>query len=264
MTEPRRAVLLDAVGTLIEASPGVYEVYRQAAIDECQVELPVEVIRQRLGEAMRSLLAAEQTTSEQGEREFWRSVVRATFPEAESTGGTEGECRGQARGGANRVFDRLFDRLWDHFARAGNWRVYSDVAEAWDRLEQSGLVVGIASNFDQRLVTIGGELPPLDRAAHIFTSARLGYRKPHEGFFRRIEAELGLPPQACLLIGDQLDTDVLGAVRAGWRAIWIDRSPPTGVSSVPPVLPPALPPALTAQVVRVGSLTEAAGLVSES
>lgn len=238
MTGGRRAVLLDAVGTLIEAQPGVYEVYRQAALEDCGIDLDVRVIHQRLGEAMRSLLAVDQVTSEQGEREFWRAVVGATFPEA-------------AIGVA-----RLFDRLWNHFAEPSSWRVYPDVAEAWDELERRGMVVGIASNFDQRLVAIGCQLPPLNRTNFVFTSARLGYRKPHLGFFRRIEAELKLPPQACVLIGDQLDTDVLGAVRAGWQAIWIDRSPPSGVSRTRPTLPD--------QVTRVESLTEAACLVSET
>jgi putative hydrolase of the HAD superfamily len=37
------------------------------------------------------------------------------------------------------------------------------------------------------------------------------------------ERQLGLAPGACVLVGDHPLNDVIGAKRAGWHAIWLDR-----------------------------------------
>jgi putative hydrolase of the HAD superfamily len=63
--------------------------------------------------------------------------------------------------------------------------------------------------------------------------------KPDTRLFEICRAELGLPPQACALVGDHPLNDVVGAKRAGWSAVWIDRSgdgtyvPPAGCREVP-------------------------------
>ena len=47
--------------------------------------------------------------------------------------------------------------------------------------------------------------------------------KPDKGIFEVVERELGLTPDACILVGDHPVNDVAGAQRAGWRAVWLDR-----------------------------------------
>jgi FMN hydrolase / 5-amino-6-(5-phospho-D-ribitylamino)uracil phosphatase len=47
--------------------------------------------------------------------------------------------------------------------------------------------------------------------------------KPEKGIFEIVERELGVPPAACVLVGDHPLNDVVGAKRAGWGAVWIDR-----------------------------------------
>jgi FMN hydrolase / 5-amino-6-(5-phospho-D-ribitylamino)uracil phosphatase len=47
--------------------------------------------------------------------------------------------------------------------------------------------------------------------------------KPDKGLFEVVEHELGLDPPACVLVGDHPLNDVVGAKRAGWRAVWLDR-----------------------------------------
>jgi HAD superfamily hydrolase (TIGR01509 family) len=47
--------------------------------------------------------------------------------------------------------------------------------------------------------------------------------KPDKGIFDVVEQRMGVGPEACVLIGDHPLNDVVGAKRAGWRAVWIDR-----------------------------------------
>lgn len=47
--------------------------------------------------------------------------------------------------------------------------------------------------------------------------------KPDKGLFEVVERQLRLSPSACLLVGDHPLNDVIGAKRAGWHAVWLDR-----------------------------------------
>jgi FMN hydrolase / 5-amino-6-(5-phospho-D-ribitylamino)uracil phosphatase len=63
--------------------------------------------------------------------------------------------------------------------------------------------------------------------------------KPDVRLFEVSRRQLGLPPAACVLVGDHPLNDVAGAKRAGWSAVWIDRSgdgtytPPDGCDEEP-------------------------------
>lgn len=67
----------------------------------------------------------------------------------------------------------------------------------------------------------------------IFTARELGARKPDLKFFRQMESVLGMRPEQMVMVGDKFSEDVLGAKRAGWRAIWYN---PDG-ESAPGLLP---------------------------
>jgi putative hydrolase of the HAD superfamily len=202
-----KAVLFDAVGTLIYADPPVRAVYAAAASD-FGVSLDEEAVERRFLKAFRKYnLAAtgEMTTSELAERDRWRAIVTSVFPEI-------APC------------DAIFQRLWNHFAMPTSWRLYGDVTDCWRRLSDAGLQVGIASNFDQRLLGICHGLHPLDQFKHVFTSSRLGWRKPATQFFRAIETATDLKPNQLLLVGDDWDSDYLGATAAGWQAVHLNRA----------------------------------------
>jgi HAD superfamily hydrolase (TIGR01509 family) len=63
--------------------------------------------------------------------------------------------------------------------------------------------------------------------------------KPDTQLFDICRQQLGLSPEACVLVGDHPLNDVVGAKRAGWSAVLIDRSgggtyvQPAGCSEVP-------------------------------
>ncbi len=219
MTEPTetprgiRAVLFDAVGTLFHSDPPITRVYAEtgrrwgAMLDEAEVAARfTPAFLRHFGRAGRGSPAALTVSSEWLERDRWRRVVADVFVEIPDAG------------------EGLFQSLWDHFARGANWRLFPDVVPTWRALRSRGLPLGIASNYDGRLLSVLRELPPLDECRHVFHSARLGHSKPGRGFFQAIEAEMGLRPDELLFVGDDRTNDYHGALDAGWRALWIVRT----------------------------------------
>ena len=47
--------------------------------------------------------------------------------------------------------------------------------------------------------------------------------KPEQGIFEIVEREMAVSPSGCVLVGDHPFHDVVGAKRAGWWAVWLDR-----------------------------------------
>lgn len=205
-----RAVLFDAVGTLIYPAPAVADAYY--AVGQ---RFGSTRTRQEVGERFRWAFARDdasegqsdlqsKATSEEGEYERWRGIVAHVFDDLADTG-------------------ELFATLWQHFAENRHWRLFDDAPAAWRELSERGYLLGIASNFDQRLDALCDALPPLDTCPNRFVSSHLGYRKPGVRFFRAIEQTLQLPPSQLMLVGDDYENDYLGALAAGWQAILISR-----------------------------------------
>jgi putative hydrolase of the HAD superfamily len=101
--------------------------------------------------------------------------------------------------------------------------VFHDVAPLWHELERRRTIVGIASNFDARLLALCRALPPLDRAKHIFPSSVVGFAKPCREYFQRVQQKLAVQPHEILLVGDDPVADYAGAIAAGWQAVLLDR-----------------------------------------
>jgi putative hydrolase of the HAD superfamily len=56
----------------------------------------------------------------------------------------------------------------------------------------------------------------------VFTMHELGSRKPDPAFFQTLSEQIGVLPQDCVMVGDDLQVDVLGALSAGWRTVWLN------------------------------------------
>jgi putative hydrolase of the HAD superfamily len=66
-------------------------------------------------------------------------------------------------------------------------------------------------------------LPPLGSCRCRVISSQIGWRKPSAEFYRNAELQLRLRPEQLLLIGDDYNADYVGAQRAGWQAVLLDR-----------------------------------------
>ena len=96
--------------------------------------------------------------------------------------------------------------------------LYDDVLPGLTRLAARYPLIAV-SNGNAELHRIG-----LERFFAGSVSARLhGVAKPHPSIFQAACAAAGAAPQQVLHLGDDLDTDVAGALAAGLQAGWICR-----------------------------------------
>jgi putative hydrolase of the HAD superfamily len=216
---PIRAVLFDAVGTLLLPREPVAETYRRLA-EPLGSRLPAKEIAERFAAALQDDALREETTEEL-ERLRWRKTVAVSLPDL-----------------APNVADMLFEQLWDYYATPQAWMLYEDVADAWQRLAALGLTLGIASNFDSRFDQVRGGHPPLDQVQWCFVSSQVGYRKPSPKFFAAIASCLQLRPHEIMLVGDDPRSDYQAALAAGWQAVLVEPSRRTLVEAVLPHVGP--------------------------
>ena len=111
--------------------------------------------------------------------------------------------------GADAILDYWFqkDALPDH-----------EVMDVLDAISRRGVRQVIATNNETRRVTfIEREMGLLDRVECVFSSGRMGVRKPHLGFYEQVTDALHVTPDQMLLVDDYL-ASVEAARQAGWRA----------------------------------------------
>jgi putative hydrolase of the HAD superfamily len=203
-----RAVFFDAVGTVLYPVPDAPTVYAEAAA-RYGILIDPAVIFLRFQEAFRRQeLIDEQAgwvTSEEREIARWRVIVSETLP------GVPEEC---------------FDHLYLHFARPDAWHVPPEAVTLFTYLTARSLNLGLASNYDSRLVSVLAgrpELAPL--AGLVVISSCVGVRKPGAGFYAKLTELSGSRPDEIVLVGNDYENDYLGAIASGLRAVLLD---PTG------------------------------------
>jgi putative hydrolase of the HAD superfamily len=215
-----RGIVFDAVGTLIKPVPSVAEAYTAAASRQ-GVAMSAAHVRERFQHHFQhgDVHAGNGvfSTDEETERRRWRAIVGGVLAEVPEP-------------------ERAFEELWEHFSQPGAWRCYPDVEPALGGLADLGVSVCVGSNFDSRLRGVVQGIPELGGCVDaLVISSEVGYRKPHPLFFEAACSHLGLPADQVLCVGDDIENDVRGAIRAGLSGILIDRggSRPADLPHVP-------------------------------
>ncbi|HWV35053.1 MAG TPA: HAD family hydrolase [Thermomicrobiales bacterium] len=70
----------------------------------------------------------------------------------------------------------------------------------------------------------------------LIVSGELGYGKPEARIYEETARQLGVAPEACIMVGDNFRRDVVGAQEAGIRGVWISMGRPMPESPVTPWL----------------------------
>jgi putative hydrolase of the HAD superfamily len=211
---PVRAVLLDALGTLVELQPPAprlqrllrqsgFEVTEEAAAAGFAAEIAyyldhhldgsdadrLERLRDRCAEEMRRALEVPE-------------LDHATARRA------------------------MLDAL--------EFSAYADVLPALRELRERGVTLVIASNWDCSLPEWLRPTGIAELVDGVVTSAEVGAAKPEPRVFERALAVAGVSPEEALHAGDKVDNDVEGARAAGIRAVLVQREgePPPGVEAI--------------------------------
>ncbi len=106
-----------------------------------------------------------------------------------------------------------------------NWLLEEDAYPVLDALKLMGFKLALLSNAaDDADVQA---LIDKYRLRHYFdfvrSSAKVGYRKPHAHIFNEALSAMNLFPEQCVMVGDTLDADILGANKLDIYSVWINR-----------------------------------------
>ncbi|MEX2245609.1 MAG: HAD family hydrolase [Dehalococcoidia bacterium] len=211
---PLRGIIFDLGGTLVHWLDWVEDAPRRWGLsyDFVVEALPANGWPPR--EAyVRAMLDAE--------REHWRRVDDEHW---------SGPPSGLLREGFDRLGRHVHEpellAALDGYARAvDGWaQVAPDARETLATLRGAGLRIGLLSN-----TWWAADWHNADLAAHglaegldelVYTSD-LPHSKPHPSVFAEVAARLGVPADACVMVGDRPLDDVSGAQGAGMRGVWI-------------------------------------------
>jgi putative hydrolase of the HAD superfamily len=201
-----RWVIFDAVGTVIYPDPPISQAYFQIG-RKYGSQITAEEVTRRFREAFvrdRGAGGEKWATDEAREYEFWKQTVADVIPDAAPA-------------------DACFAELFDYFARPDAWACYSDVAATFETIRSCGLRLGIASNFDSRLNAVCEGHPELRLLDRRIISSEVGWKKPGRGFFEAAVRLCGVPADQILMVGDDLQNDVVAAREAGLLAVHLER-----------------------------------------
>jgi putative hydrolase of the HAD superfamily len=205
-----RAVLLDAVGTLVALREPVGASYARVAAAH-----GVRIAPERIDAAFRRAFSAAppavfpdapRAELPARERAWWRDVASRAFHAADP---------------AQRFadFDACFDALWRRFASPAAWAPAPGAGEALRGLRAAGRRCAVVSNFDRRLPALleGLGLAPLLDACVLPSDA--GSAKPDPGIFRAALAALGARPAEAAFVGDDSRRDLDPARALGMHPV---------------------------------------------
>ena len=205
-----RAVTFDAAGTLFAVAEPVGATYarslrrRGLAADPAQVEI-----------AFRSAFAAAPELAfpgtsgielDRAERAWWRTIVERSLGDALPPA----------------LAEDVGDELYGHYSRASAWRVDREAVATLAWLRSRGFRLGVVSNFDSRLPVLLAELGLAGFFDAIVWSTAAGAAKPDRRIFETLLTTLETSADETLHVGDDEACDLLGARRAGLRALRLD------------------------------------------
>jgi putative hydrolase of the HAD superfamily len=132
-------------------------------------------------------------------------------------------CIIEGMDGTGIAVDACAREIYAEWASNHHFDLYDDVPSTLEELVAAGIRVGVISNSHRRLESFLShfELERVISAA--VSSAEHGLMKPHPSIFHAALQRLNTTPAAAVMVGDHVGHDVEGALRAGLRAVLLNR-----------------------------------------
>jgi putative hydrolase of the HAD superfamily len=205
-----KAVLLDAMGTLLELEPpppvlrsllaGRFGITIALQDAEEAFAHEIEFYRSNMGEA-RDLAEVANL------RARCAAVLRTALPQSDALRAIDSATMTQT----------LLDAL--------RFKPYADVYPLLTAARRQGIRVVVVSNWDASLSRLLADLWLAELLDGVVTSAEVGATKPDPEIFREALRVAEVEPGEAIHVGDSIDEDVAGATAAGIEPVLLRRRP---------------------------------------
>ena len=211
-TSRPKAIFFDAVGTLFGVAGSVGLQYATIAQRHGVIAKATDLDQSFYAAFKRSgppaFPGAETMDIPNLEYEWWKEITRASFEGAEMF--TD--------------FDTFFADLFVYFASGEPWIIYPETIQTLDFLRESGIPIGIISNFDSRLYSVLRSLSLDHYFQSVTISTEVGAAKPNGKIFSVALAKHNCEAGEAWHVGDSLKEDYEAATAMGLRGILVDRN----------------------------------------
>lgn len=207
-----RAVTFDVTHTLIHV-PRLGEIYSEV-MGRHGLAIGPERARRLMGQVWQELACSADPARDrfsshpEGERGWWKRLLERMY-----------EHLGEAPPSPFAAAE-----LFHRFSSGEAYEVYPEAPGVLAVLRESGVRVGVVSNWDGRLPKVLEELGLARFLDSVTWSAKVGAEKPDARIFLHALRELGVEPGEALHVGDGRLEDVEGAVAVGMRALHLTRN----------------------------------------
>src|SRR5580765_4023813 len=157
-----KAIYFDAVGTILHPRPNASLVYESIGRRYGSRRTAADISYRFQHALLRQDAIDRQAgfrTDEQRELLRWREIVAEVLDDVAD-------------------HEVCFRALHQHFGQPEAWHCELGLSTMLKLLAESGLRLGLASNFDSRLRTVLAGFPPLQELALVAISSEIGWRKP--------------------------------------------------------------------------------------
>jgi putative hydrolase of the HAD superfamily len=213
-----RAVLLDALGTLVKLEPPAPRLRR-----ELSARFGVRVSEAEAEAAIAAEIAYYRSHLDEGRDLSSVALLRIRCAEA------------LAAALPARVAMPSVSALTEALLASLEFTAFGDVRPALEVMRARGLRLVVVSNWDASLHGVLERLSLTPLLDGVVTSAEVGARKPSPAIFAQALALAGAEAGAAIHVGDIVDEDIAGARAAGIEAVLLRRdggSGPPGVRTI--------------------------------
>ena len=124
----------------------------------------------------------------------------------------------------HKITDKESSILWNFVKNMkSSLKLFDDAKSILNELKDRNFSTGIVTNFDSDGNSLSRSLNLPNLIDHVITSKDAGASKPSKKIFAYSLKIMEINADNCVFVGDQIDTDIIGAQNANITPILIDR-----------------------------------------
>jgi putative hydrolase of the HAD superfamily len=137
-------------------------------------------------------------------------------------------------GGRGPNLDACAREIYLEWAACRHFELYEEVPDVLRELVAAGVRIGLISNSHRCLASFQSHFDLQGLISATVSSSEHGFMKPHPSIFSAALQLVNVQAGEAVMVGDSVRQDVNGAIRAGMRAILLQRgdTPTAGASAL--------------------------------